>query len=218
MGLITSAILMGILLSLILIGPVFFLLIETSINRGWKHAIVLDLGVILSDVLCILVAYYGSVEIVNYIQGHPSFYVLGGFVICIYGMIMFLSKPNLKMRNLKVVGQNYLKTFFNGFLLNILNIGVVVFWIFIVSTVVIRFPEKNESLLYLVVVILTFFAIDLCKIFLAQTFQEKFTLRRTFYLRKIMGFALVICGIIVILRGFGVFAAIDQQIENGLPL
>ena len=50
MDLVSSAILIGILLSLILIGPVFFLLLETSVSRGWKAAIILNLGVIAADI------------------------------------------------------------------------------------------------------------------------------------------------------------------------
>ena len=53
MELVTYAILWGIILSFILIGPVFFMLLETSVSRGWKAAIALDLGVLTSDLICI---------------------------------------------------------------------------------------------------------------------------------------------------------------------
>ena len=51
--LIFSAVGLGIMLSLVFIGPIFFLLIETSFSRGPKHALALDLGVVLADVLCL---------------------------------------------------------------------------------------------------------------------------------------------------------------------
>ena len=63
MELVTYAILWGIILSFILIGPVFFMLLETSVSRGWKAAIALDLGVLTSDLICILIAYYGSKDL-----------------------------------------------------------------------------------------------------------------------------------------------------------
>src|SRR5690606_24041353 len=114
MELVTSAILIGFILSLILIGPVFFLLLETSISRGWKAAIVLDLGVITADILCISVAYFGSKDLALAIQNNPSIYIFGGFFIFIYGLIMSITKPNLKMRNVSVLGRNYFRTFMNG--------------------------------------------------------------------------------------------------------
>ncbi len=214
MELVTSAILIGILLSLILIGPVFFMLLETSVSRGWRAAIVLDLGVISADVFCILIAYFGSKDLALAIQNNPSIYIFGGFFILIYGMIMFISKPNFKMRNLNLVNQNYFKTFMNGFLLNILNIGVIVFWFFIVSTIVIQYPREEDTLLYMGIVLATFFIIDLGKIFLAQKVKDSFTVRRIFWFKKTIGFILMIFGIIVVMKGFGAFDKIDQRIEN----
>jgi len=214
MELVSSAILIGIVLSLILIGPVFFMLLETSVSRGWKAAITLNLGVISADILCILIAYFGSKDLALAIQNNPSIYIFGGFFILIYGLVMFVSKPNLKMRNVHLVNQNYFRTFMNGFLLNILNIGVIVFWFFIVSTIVIQYPKEEETLLYMGIVLVTFFSIDLLKIFLAQKVKESFTIRRIFYFKKTIGFILMIFGVIVILKGFGVFDKIDAQIEN----
>jgi len=214
MELVTSAILIGILLSLILIGPVFFMLLETSVSRGWKAAITLNLGVITADILCILVAYYGSKDLALAIQNNPSIYIIGGFFILIYGLIMFISKPNFKMRNLNLVNRNYFKTFMNGFLLNILNIGVIVFWFFIVSTIVIQYPREEDTLLYMGIVLATFFIIDLGKIFLAQKVKDSFTVRRIFWFKKTIGFILMIFGLIVVMKGFGAFDKIDQRIEN----
>lgn len=218
MEMVSSAILIGFILSLVLIGPVFFMLLETSVSRGWKAAITLNLGVITADVLCIFIAYFGSKDLALAIQNNPSIYIFGGFFILIYGLLMYVSKPNVKMRNVNVVNKNYFKTFMNGFLLNILNIGVIVFWFFIVSTVVIQYPKTEDTFLYMGIVLATFFSIDLVKIFLAQKVKDSFTVRRIFYLKKTIGFILIIFGIIVILKGFGVFDQIDQQIENKLPI
>lgn len=214
MDLVSSAILIGILLSLILIGPVFFMLLQTSISRGWKSAIMLDLGVMTADILCILVAYYGSKDLAVAIQNNPSIYIFGGFFILIYGLVMYMSKPNLKMRNLTDSSKNYFKTFMNGFFLNILNIGVIVFWFFVVSTIVIQYPRPGDTLLFIGIVLATFFGLDLIKIRLAHRVKENFTVRRVFYLKKTIGFILIIFGLIVILKGFGVFSNIDEQIEN----
>ena len=60
--LILSAIGLGFMLSLVFIGPIFFLLIETSFCRGHRHALALDLGVITADILCIIAAYFASAD------------------------------------------------------------------------------------------------------------------------------------------------------------
>lgn len=69
MEFVVYAVLLGIMLSLVLIGPAFFLLIETSITKGWRSAIALDAGVVSADLLCIAFAYTGVGGIVEYIGG-----------------------------------------------------------------------------------------------------------------------------------------------------
>jgi len=43
-----------------MIGPVFFVLLETSATRGFRAALAFDLGVILADVFFIAIAYFSS--------------------------------------------------------------------------------------------------------------------------------------------------------------
>lgn len=192
------------------------MLLQTSISSGWKSAIILDLGVLTADLLCIFVAYYGSKDLAIAIQNNKSIYIFGGFFILIYGLVMYMSKPNLKMRNLSDSSKNYLTTFMNGFFLNLLNIGVIVFWFFVVSTVVIQYPKRGDTLLFMSIVLATFFGLDLVKIFLAQRVKENLTIRRVFYFKKTIGFILAVFGIIVILKGFGVFKSIEENLENGI--
>ena len=53
---ILSGIPWGIFLSF-MIGPVFFILLETSIIKGFRAALVFDLGVVLGDICFIGIAY-----------------------------------------------------------------------------------------------------------------------------------------------------------------
>ena len=55
-----------------MIGPVFFVLIQTSILKGARAAIVFDLGVLLGDVSFILIAYYGSRSLLEKIKDDPD--------------------------------------------------------------------------------------------------------------------------------------------------
>lgn len=53
---ILTAIPFGIILAFT-IGPVFFVLLETSATKGFTSALIFDLGVILADVVFIAVAF-----------------------------------------------------------------------------------------------------------------------------------------------------------------
>jgi threonine/homoserine/homoserine lactone efflux protein len=58
---IQAAIPMGFLLSFV-IGPVFFVLLETSATKGFRAGLLFDLGVIFADVLFLAIAYFSSFQ------------------------------------------------------------------------------------------------------------------------------------------------------------
>lgn len=217
--LIFSAIGLGILLSLVLIGPVFFLLIETSISKGPKAALALDLGVILADILCIAVVYYASTDVIEIIKNHPGIYRIGAFVILIYALYMLISKTRTHIAGENTIAStNYVRTFINGFLLNIVNIGVVVFWIIMIISIRARYPEDENFLIYITIAIITLFTVDLFKIYLARHFRKKMDQKVINFIRKIMGIILIIFSVELALEsyGYGVTNSMDKlnKIEN----
>lgn len=213
--LIFSAIVLGIMLSLVFIGPVFFLLIETSFSRGPRHALALDLGVIAADIVCIVAAYYASSDIVTLIDKYPSFYRVTALIVCIYGVYMMLSKTQMHISNeKKIISQNYLKTFINGFLFNILNIGVILFWLVTVISVRNQYPDFQDFLFYIALVILTYLSIDLLKIFLAKQFHYKLTERLTNRIRKGVGFVLLLFSVFIFMQSFAKFNQFGKQLEE----
>ncbi|MDY6025522.1 LysE family translocator [Bergeyella zoohelcum] len=213
--LIFSAIFVGIMLSLVFIGPVFFLLIETSFSRGSRHALALDLGVVCADIVCIIASYYASSDIVQLISEYPGFYKITALIIFVYGIYMMLSKTQMHISNeKKIISQNYFKTFVNGFLFNILNIGVLLFWLVTVISVRNQYPNFNNFVLYISIVIGTYLSIDLCKIFLAKQFHDKLTQRLTNQIRKGVGVILLIFSVFIFMQSFAKFNSFDKRLEE----
>ena len=89
---IQAAIPLGFFLSF-MIGPVFFVLIETSVTKGFRAAVVFDLGVIVADVFFIALAYFSSFQLLENLSNQPGLFVFGGMIITVYGIIIFLKKP-----------------------------------------------------------------------------------------------------------------------------
>jgi threonine/homoserine/homoserine lactone efflux protein len=215
-----NAILIGFFMAF-MIGPVFFMLIQTSILKGARAAIVFDLGVILGDISFILIAYYGSRPLLEKIKDDPRLFFIGGFVLIVYGLITYLDKENKKenlasAKSIKVpiIQNNYLKLFFKGYFLNFINIGVLAFWL---GTVLVIGPtlnmNQNAIFSYFAVIILAYFVTDLGKIFLAKQLKDKMTPSLIFRVKKIMGVILIICGVFLILKGFIPNEKIDQFIS-----
>jgi threonine/homoserine/homoserine lactone efflux protein len=213
--LVLSAIGLGFMLSLVFIGPIFFLLIETSFTRGPKHALSLDFGVITADLLCIIAAYYASADIVELIDKHPGFYRITSILILVYGIIMMVTKTKMHLPGEeKIISQNYFKTFLNGFLLNILNVGVILFWLVTVIGVRNQYPNPETLVLYLAIVIATYLLIDLAKIFLAKQFHYKLTQKLANNIRKGVGVVLIIFSFFIFLQSFKMFNQFDKRLEE----
>ena len=213
--LILYAVGLGIMLSLVFLGPIFFLLIETSFSRGPRHAFALDMGVITADIICIVTAFFASADLVQLIDKHPGFYRITAFIILIYAIYMIVSKTKMHIAGEeKMINQNYFKTFLNGFFFNILNIGVVLFWLVTVISVRNAYPNLDEFLLYMALVVGTYVIIDILKIYLAKQFHDKLTEKLANQIRKGVGFILVGFSIFIFLQSFKKFNQFDRKLEE----
>ena len=213
--LIISAIGLGFMLSLVFIGPIFFLLIETSFSRGHKHALALDIGVISADILCIVASYFASGDIVTIIDDHPGFYRITALIVFVYGIFMMVSKTKMHLPDeAKFISQNYFKTFINGFLFNLLNVGVILFWLVTVISVRNQYPDTQNFILYVSLVILTYLTIDLVKIFLAKQFHYKLTERLANNIRNGVGIILIIFSFFIFLQSYKKFNQFDKRLEE----
>ena len=213
--LIISAIGLGFMLSLVFIGPIFFLLIETSFSRGHKHALALDIGVISADILCIVAAYFASGDLVEIIDDHPEFYRITALIILVYGIFMMVSKTKMHLPDeAKFISQNYFKTFINGFLFNLLNVGVILFWLVTVISVRNQYPDTQNFIIYISLVIATYLGIDLAKIFLAKQFHYKLTERLANNIRKGVGIVLIFFSFFIFLQSYKKFNQFDKQLEE----
>ena len=213
--LILSAIGLGFMLSLVFIGPIFFLLIETSFSRGHKHALALDIGVISADILCIVASYFASGDLVEIIDDHPEFYRITALIVLVYGIFMMVSKTKMHLPDeAKFINQNYFKTFFNGFLFNLLNVGVILFWLVTVISVRNQYPETQNFIIYISLVIATYLGIDLVKIFLAKQFHYKLTERLANNIRRGVGIILIFFSFFIFLQSYKKFNQFDKQLEE----
>jgi threonine/homoserine/homoserine lactone efflux protein len=213
-----NALLIGFFIAF-MIGPVFFMLLQTSILKGARAAIIFDLGVVFGDITFILIAYYGSRSLLEKIKDDPRLFVLGGVVLIIYGLITYFDKENKKdaLENSNIMNvpikNNYLKLFIKGYFLNFINIGVLGFWL---GTILVIGPslKMNQTAIfsYFGTILIGYFLTDLGKIFLAKKLKSKMTPAVIYKIKKFMGLLLIICGVFLILNGFIPNERIDEFI------
>ena len=200
---IRDALLIGFLLSITL-GPVFFMLIKTSIAKGFKAAVSFDLGVIFSDMVLISLAYLGSKNLLEHLKNDSKIFFIGGAALLIYGLCTYFAKDKVaqKQPNGMNYKRGYVGLFLKGFLLNFINIGVLIFWI---GTMVVVGPRLDMNpykiVSFFAIVFGFYFCIDLGKIILAKKLSKKMTPQNIIKIRKYTGVGLVIFGIVLFIRG-----------------
>jgi threonine/homoserine/homoserine lactone efflux protein len=220
---ILSAIPLGFFLS-IMPGAVFFVLLETSVLKGFKAALAFDLGAITSDVVFILIAYFSSYQLLNKIKDEPALFIFGGLIMLVYGLISFLNVAKTSKNDLvgnaakDILKRDYFSLFAKGFLLNFINIGVLAFWLGIIITWGPKLDlNPKRMLIFFIAVVTTYFVVDLGKIMLAKQLRSKLTTNNIIKIKKGINLVIMVFGIVLLLQGIfpaEVNAAIDKVEHN----
>jgi threonine/homoserine/homoserine lactone efflux protein len=201
------AVLSGLFLSFIAIGPIFFLLLEISVTKGFRSALAFDLGAIFADIVFIIFAYYSTSGLIEKVKNDPNLIIFGGLILCAYGVISYI-KTSKSFR--KIVREHYsvdtrknlFGLFIKGFFLNFINFGVLAFWIFAIAAASNTIQGTNISLFtYLATIIITLLVMDIVKISLAKKLKSKMTPRFIFKAKKWVSIIILVFGIIMIIKG-----------------
>lgn len=185
-----------------MIGPVFFILIETSLTKGIKAALIFDIGVILADICFIMIAYFSSFKLINQIKDEPALFLFGGAIMATYGFISFVKLQKLKKAEIHIESNqyknNYLTLLAKGFLLNFINVGVLGFWLGIIITIGPQLDMNPQKLLeFFIFVITAYIATDISKILLAKQLKNKLTSKNILKIKKISCVVLIIFGFVI---------------------
>lgn len=203
---IIAAIPFGIILAFT-IGPVFFVLLETSATKGFKSALIFDCGVILADILFIIVAFFSTNKLLGKIKDDPNFLIFGGVLLVAYGLISFI-KTSKSFREIvreyyKVeIKKGYGKLFLKGFLLNFINIGVLLGWVAFIVLANTLTESKNGVVVFLSTILVVYFLVDLIKIVIAKKLKNKLTPRLIFKTKKIIALVILAFGVLLLVQGF----------------
>ncbi|HNV29705.1 MAG TPA: LysE family transporter [Cyclobacteriaceae bacterium] len=197
MEIILNGLKLGIILAF-LVGPVFFTIIQTSVEKGFWNGVIVSLGVSLSDILYVTVCYFGLVQFIN----EPGFRVYlayaGGAILILFGLYHLFIKsrrnahPSLDVANEKKMYRYFIK----GFIINGLSPMVLIFWIGTISIASIDFGYSKgfEFFLFFGVVLGTVLATDILKAYLADKLRRLVTQRLMKIMNVIVGICLIIFG------------------------
>ena len=200
-----KALLQGMLLGLtlaLLVGPAFFVMIQTSITNGFKSGIALACGIFLGDVLCIVLAYLGASQLFNNNENKLIMGTIGGIILIAFGLFnIFQKHPPVPHNNIEIKNINIPLTIIKGFFLNILNPFVLVFWVGAVSVVSSKYEfSLLDIIVFFVGTLSVVLATDIFKSFLALKIKEIIKPQLLVILHRFAGAILIIFGFCLIYR------------------
>ncbi|RYM34041.1 hypothetical protein ERX46_08750 [Brumimicrobium glaciale] len=206
--LLLKAIVTGLILS-VMLGPAFFVLLETSIKRGIRAALSFDAGVLVSDIIYIVIAYVFIQQIEDLSSGGDNALIraIGGVLFFVYGYLTFVKKVDTvevaKTKKVNADPKDYWILFIKGLLLNLANPLVVFYWFSVMALGHTRSNDVltgGEMILYLSIVLFTFFAIDVVKIVGAKKLRPFITVTLLRSLNRITGSILMVFGVFLVIN------------------
>ena len=190
---VVNGLLFGLVLS-VLIGPVFFTLLQTSIEKGFDKAILVAIGIFFSDLFYINLAYFGLSQVIKKSSYNAWIGYAGGVILIVFGIFsLFKSrKTSTPAGNTAVTAKGFFRYVVKGFVINGISPFVLIFWLGAMSMATIEYGYYGKQLvLFFGLILLVVFCTDLLKAYLAGKLRSLITPRLFRILNIIVGLSLI---------------------------
>ena len=209
------AVVIGLFLSLIVnMGPAFITLVQTSLHRGFKTAAWFISGVILNDAMIISLYILTSVQVVMRSELEVTLFSIGaGIILVLFGIFTFRRKVEdkeslIEKRTNEIVEEkddkpSWFLMLGKGFVINLLNPFVWIFWFSAVAVVAGSMGgNKVNTIVFFGLILGTTLMCELLKAWGAAKLKVFFNPKRTTIMNRCAGILLVVCGIyFIFMRG-----------------
>ncbi|MEY2830690.1 MAG: hypothetical protein RIQ33_2548 [Bacteroidota bacterium] len=199
-----EALLKGFLLGLVLmlsVGPAFFAVIDTSINKGFRTALYFTFGVWLSDITYICLTNLGATQFLT--KRIEAVYFVGGAVLLLIGILMLLKKQKDEVEHIEIKKGDLVKSFGKGWLINTTAPGVILFWAAAAVHVQNEEFTVNQKIAFFGAAVLIVVSTDIGKAYSAQKLKDQWLKPSVIHLvNKLSGGGMLIFGAYMIYKGF----------------
>jgi len=208
-----EALLKGITLGLwlsISVGPILFSVIKQSLNNGHKGGMAFVLGISASDITLVFLSNIFSGLVEKLITHKMAIGVAGSvFLITLGVYFVFFKKIKVgedgKLPMTKFKTGDYARIAISGFLMNVLNPGIFIFWL-TVSTTLVDHTTQQKWIIFSVCLAFVL-ATDIAKVMLAGKIRKKLTPHNIHIISRINGLILIGFGLALV---WGLFHYADK--------
>ena len=205
----SSAFLQGVLFGLglsILVGPILFILLQVSLERGYKCGLLVGLGIWLSDIAYIITAYLLIRGLgIDLMDPDLRFYfsMIGGTVLIAVGISMFMKKATEPQQQRVWSGRSLFYFLSVGFSTNTFNPFTAFFWFTVTAANIAERGTGGSAFLFILGIMLTLVVTDSGKVFAAHILRRYLSPVTVARVRKVAAGVIMAFGVWLILTGIG---------------
>ncbi|MCP4437664.1 MAG: LysE family transporter [Aureispira sp.] len=195
----------GLVLS-VLVGPMFFTIVQVGIERGFKAGTALVAGQWISDFVYMGLVFWGASYIQVLVDDEAArnsfiFYmgIIGSVILVGFGVAMIL-KESVVRNQLKVKKSTLLGYGVQGFLLNTFNPTPLFFWMALMSSALTKGYSSNVSYVLFGSVMFVVIVTDILKVYLAKRIRTVLKDQYILYVRRLAGAVLIGFGLWLIIK------------------
>jgi threonine/homoserine/homoserine lactone efflux protein len=186
----------GIVLTF-LVGPVFFTILQTSLEAGFWKGVLVAVGVSLSDIFYVVICYFGVAQWAVNANVRIFLAYGGGIILIAFGLYHLLIKSRRQLNTLKPVSEKRRYQYvLKGFVINGMTPMVLFFWVATVSfaTVHYGYSSGQDFSLFFLGMLGTILSTDILKAFLADKVRRLITPRSMTIMNILIGLILFAFG------------------------
>lgn len=199
---------LGLILA-VLVGPIFFTILQVSIEHSWRHGLVLASGQWLGDIIYIGLVLWSAQyvqELLDDEESRNAFMQIvglgGGILLILFGLFMAWPRETKSKgsKGLQINSGNMFWLFFQGFSINTFNPFPLFFWSSIMGSALTKSYGLQEQFLLFVGIMTVVVLSDGLKVYLSKTISTYIQDKHLRFVRLLAGSALVIFGFVLLLR------------------
>lgn len=185
----------GILFSF-LTGPVFFSMIKTSIEKGFKAGFSLAVGVIFSDIIFITLTIFSS-QFVDYKSEYFQYIgIVGGLFLFGIGLYYLFNKVKVSYDISEIAKVRKRGYILKGFLMCLLSPTTLMFWIMVGGIISVQLHyTMSEKVVFFIIAMATQLSVDGVKTYYAAKLRYRIKEKTIQNLNRIAGAVIIIFAI-----------------------
>jgi threonine/homoserine/homoserine lactone efflux protein len=199
-----QAILFGFLYGFILcftFGPVFFRLIQTSIDNGYKRGVLIAVGVTVADAILMFFAVFGTSYLPQLTYFEDIVSIVGASILFILGFIsIFKQKTQIIYPTSKL--SSFLYYFTSGIFLNLLNPSNYLAVFTTSAYLVAKGMSLNERIIFFLFSLLATMTAESLIAFYAHKMKRLLTGKVLRRINQVAGSIFIISGLLILYKQF----------------